>query len=88
MVGPFSKAAFAIKKGEYTKKAVKTKFGWHVIYLVGRRKGEAPGIEEFREILVQEITRDLRAKLIKQLSATVDVKIIDSSGLDKGPRIK
>jgi peptidyl-prolyl cis-trans isomerase C len=88
MVGPFSKAAFAMKKGEYTKKAVKTQFGWHVIYVVDRRKGAAPGIEESRETLVQQITRDLRADLIKQLSATADVKIMGGSGLDKAPKTK
>jgi peptidyl-prolyl cis-trans isomerase C len=88
MVGPFSKAAFAMKKNEYTKKAIKTQFGWHVIYVVDRRKGAAPGIEESRKTLVQQITRDLRADLIKELTATADVKIMNGSGLDKTPKTK
>jgi len=33
MVLPFSKAAFALKKGEITTKPVKTQFGYHVIYV-------------------------------------------------------
>jgi len=88
MVGPFSTAAFAMKKGEYSKAAVKTQYGWHVILVVDRRKGAAPGIEETRETLVAEITRDLRTALMKRLSAKAEVKILDGSGLDKTPKTK
>jgi peptidyl-prolyl cis-trans isomerase C len=88
MVGPFSKAAFAMKKGEYSKAAVKTQYGWHVILVVDRRKGAAPGIEESREALVSEISRDLRTALLKRLSANAEIKILDGSGLDKTPKTK
>ena len=88
MVGPFSKAAFAMKKGEHSKTAVKTQYGWHVILVVDRRKGAAPGIEESREKIVAEITRDLRTELMKRLSAKADIKILDGSGLDKAPKTK
>lgn len=88
MVAPFSRAAFAMKKGEYSKTAVKSRFGWHVILVVDRRKGAAPGIEETRETLMKNISRDLRAELIKMLSAKADVKIMDGSALDKAPKKK
>jgi peptidyl-prolyl cis-trans isomerase C len=77
-----------MKKGEYSKAAVKTQYGWHVILVVDRRKGAAPGIEETRETLVAEITRDLRTALMKRLSAKAEVKILDGSGLDKTPKTK
>ena len=43
MVPEFSEAAFALKKGGITKQAVKTQFGYHVIYLKNKKeKGFVP----------------------------------------------
>lgn len=88
MVAPFSKAAFKMKNGEYTKKAVKTQFGWHVILVIDRRKGAAPSLDESRDTLVQQISQDLRTKLVRELSAKAKVEILGSSGLDKALQTK
>ncbi len=39
MVPEFSKAAFALNKGEITKTPVKTQFGYHVIYVEDKKAG-------------------------------------------------
>ena len=39
MVPEFSKAAFALKKGEITKTPVKTQYGYHIIYIEDKKAG-------------------------------------------------
>ncbi len=47
MVPAFSKAAFALKKGEYTKKPVKTQFGYHIIYVEDKKPA---GIAKLKDV--------------------------------------
>jgi peptidyl-prolyl cis-trans isomerase C len=55
MVPEFSKAAFALKKGE-TSVPVKSDFGWHVIQLEDRRKVTPPTFEQMKDHLTQELS--------------------------------
>jgi peptidyl-prolyl cis-trans isomerase C len=58
MVEPFERAAFALKKDETTKSAVKTQFGWHLIKVTDRRaEAQRP---------LDEIKQDIRAALLQQ----------------------
>jgi peptidyl-prolyl cis-trans isomerase C len=50
----FGDAAFALKKGAYTKTPVKTQFGWHVIKVEDRRPAAPPTFEESKEKLTAE----------------------------------
>jgi peptidyl-prolyl cis-trans isomerase C len=59
MVQEFSKAAFALDKGEISK-PVKTNFGWHVIQVEDRRTIKAPPFDEVKEAL----QKDLKAKAL------------------------
>ena len=83
MVKPFSDAAFAMKKGEYTKKPVKTKFGWHVIKVEDLRKVEAPTFEALKPRLVQEAGQGLAAEAMADLvsGAKVERFTLDGSPL-------
>jgi peptidylprolyl isomerase len=47
MVSEFSNAAFAMKKGDLSKTPVKSKFGYHVIYLVDKQES---GITPFADV--------------------------------------
>lgn len=76
MVPPFAQAVSEMKKGSYTKKPVKTRFGWHVIKLEDERKLTPPKFEEVKEQIrsiktnqkIQEYVMELRKK------AKVDIK--------------
>ncbi|RUM75205.1 MAG: peptidylprolyl isomerase [Sulfurovum sp.] len=51
MVPEFSEAADKLKEGEFTQTAVKTEFGYHVIYLAGRKKESVKSFDEVKEQL-------------------------------------
>ncbi len=67
MVPPFSKAAFALKKGEFTKKPVKTQFGYHVIYVEDKiKKGSKIAFEKVKDEIKGKLKTDkIRAKMKK-----------------------
>jgi len=62
MVKPFSDAALALKKGEYTKTPVQSQFGWHVIMLEDTRDTKAPPLDQMKErvrnFLQQKMSQD------------------------------
>lgn len=76
MVKPFSDAVAQLKKGEYTKTPVQTRFGWHVIKLEDTRKVPAPSFDDLKNNLestlkgqaVEAYVNDLRGK------AKIDIK--------------
>jgi len=62
MVPEFSKAAFALKKGEFTKTPVKTQFGYHVIYLQDRvNKGDKIPFDEVKD-QIKEVVKSQKIK--------------------------
>ena len=73
MVPKFSKAAFALKAGEFTKAPVKTQFGWHIIKLEERRKAEAAPFNEVAPKLRQELGRKAYEKIVGDLRATAKI---------------
>ncbi len=80
MVKSFAKAAFALKKGEYTKSPVKTQFGWHVIMLVDRRRKSAPPFEQVKAKLRQEAGRMLQAETVKGLRSKAKIERFNIDG--------
>ena len=74
MVPEFEKAAFAMKKGEYSKAPVKTQFGFHVLKVEGRRKAEAPKFDEVAEQLRGEISQERGAEYVAKLRDGVKVE--------------
>ena len=62
MIPEFSRAAFALQKGQISE-PVKTPFGWHIIMLEDRRMSEPPAFEEVQD--------ELKALFMKQEAAKV-----------------
>jgi EpsD family peptidyl-prolyl cis-trans isomerase len=58
MVLPFSKAAFALKKGEVTAEPVKTQFGWHVIYLEDRKPSQVLPFETVKGKIIAALRQE------------------------------
>jgi peptidyl-prolyl cis-trans isomerase C len=73
MVPEFSKAAFALKTGEFTKVPIKTQFGWHIIQLEERRKAEAAPFNEVAPKLRQELSRKAYEKVVGDLRAKAKI---------------
>lgn len=76
MVKPFSEAVAKMKKGETTKKPVKTQFGWHVIRLEDTRKVEPPSFDSVKEQLQMQAQNQRIEKYIADLrkGAKIDIK--------------
>jgi len=63
MVPAFSKAAFALKKGEWTKKPVKTQFGYHIIYIEDRvNKGDLIPFDKIKN-QVKDVLKNQKIKM-------------------------
>ena len=73
MVAPFADAAFAMEAGTYSSAPVQTQFGWHVIKVEEKKEGTQPSLDEVRQQLVAEITRDAFNELVEGLRADADI---------------
>lgn len=73
MVAPFADAAFAMEAGTYSSEPVQTQFGWHVIKVEEVKEGTQPSLDEVRQQLVAEITRDAFNDLVEGLRADADI---------------
>ena len=76
MVPEFSKAVAAMKKGEVSKEAVKSQFGYHIIKLIDTRELQPPAFEQVKDrlgpIIQQHRVRDYIDSLKK--SAKIEAK--------------
>lgn len=68
MVPEFSTAANKLKKGEFTKSAVKTQFGYHVIYLDDRKDAGTRKFEEVESSIKDELSREAFSTKIKAMT--------------------
>lgn len=76
MVPEFSKAAFAMQPGEYSKDPVQTQFGFHVILVEDRRAVEPPSFESQKEALREELSQAAVTSLIAELRAGAEVEMV------------
>ena len=67
MVAPFSKAAFALRKGEYSKAPIQTKYGWHVIKVEDIKATAPPRFADVRAELEQKMTDEVIDKEMQGL---------------------
>lgn len=79
MVPEFSEAAFKIKKGTYGKEPVKSQFGWHVIYVEGKRDRKIPEMKEVENVIRNKLSQDAVEKLVGELRAKADIQRVDTT---------
>ncbi|MBI4189605.1 MAG: peptidylprolyl isomerase [Betaproteobacteria bacterium] len=73
-VPPFGEALKKLKKGQLTDPPVQTQFGWHVIRLDDERAYKAPGFEEVKPQIQQNLQRQTLDKLIGDLRAKAKIE--------------
>lgn len=78
MVPAFEKAAFDLKVGTYTKTAVRTPFGFHIIKVLDHKPEVVQPLEEVREKIVESLkNRNLfkaRREMLDSLKATATIE--------------
>lgn len=69
MVPEFNSAVFSMQVGTITPKAVKTQFGYHVIYLEDKKAGKTLGYAEVKSFIEQRLKLE---KFKKQMEAKME----------------
>lgn len=80
VVPEFADAAFATKVGEYTKKPVKTDFGYHVIKVEDKRERKPESFDKMKDYLQQEAGRETLDKLVKEWTKDAKIERFDFNG--------
>lgn len=73
-VKEFSDAMVGLKKGEYTKKPVKTQFGYHIILLVDTRMPELPPLDAVRGEIVKQLQQQRAREAIAEVRAGAKIE--------------
>jgi peptidyl-prolyl cis-trans isomerase C len=80
MVPAFSKAAFALKKGEVAENPVQTEFGWHVIKVEDRRPLQPLKRAEVEDQLRIAVSREIGTTYLQELRQTANIKRLNLDG--------
>ena len=80
MVPEFADAAFALKKGEYSKTPIKTQFGWHVVQIEDRRKRPEPEFEAVKPQLEAQMRQKVLGDMLTKWQKDSKIKKFDING--------
>lgn len=75
MVPEFANAAFAMDVGSYSKKPIKTMFGWHVIKVTDRRMSEPVPLDQIKDMLKMRISEQAFPEVIAKAKKEARVEI-------------
>ena len=75
MVKPFADAVVKLKDGNYTKRPVQTRFGWHVIYREESRKVEPPSFQTVQKQVLEIAQNQIISEYIEKLKDDAEVKL-------------
>ena len=73
MVPEFSKAAFAMKKGQYSKAPVKTKFGYHVILVEDSRMTKPADLKTVEPQIKMQLSREAANDIFKEINSKAKI---------------
>ena len=79
MVPAFETAAFSMAEGSYSETPVQTQFGWHVIKVSAKGMQEAPSLDEMRDQLVANLSRQSFSRIVEELrvGSSLDVRPLE-----------
>ncbi len=80
VVPAFAEAAFGAEVGSYTKKPVKSDFGYHVIRVDEKRKRAPQPLEEVEENLKQQLQREAFNEIMEDWQSTAKIERFDVDG--------
>ncbi len=80
MLPEFSKVAFEMKVGTYSKKPVKTQFGWHVIKVEDRKDMVPPPFETIKPSLISQLRQEAIGEYAKKLRKEAKIERFDMNG--------
>ena len=75
MVKPFAEAVVKLKDGNYTKRPVQTRFGWHVIYREESRKVAPPSFDTVQKQVLEIAQNQIISEYIEKLKDGAEVKL-------------
>jgi peptidyl-prolyl cis-trans isomerase C len=75
MVPAFDAVVFKMEPGTYTKKPVKTQFGWHVIKVEKKREVPIPPFEEVAEQIRRLLASERYTKVIENLRKGANIQM-------------
>lgn len=75
MVPAFETAAFAMPVGGYSAAPVQTQFGWHVIRVSDKSVAPAPTLDEMRDQLASNLSRQSFARVVETLRSDASVEV-------------
>lgn len=75
MVPAFEASAFGMPVGSFSAEPVQTQFGWHVITVSDKALQPAPPLEEMRDQLVNNLSRQSLGRLLEGLRAEASIKM-------------
>ena len=75
MVPAFEAAAFSMPVGSYSADPVQTQFGWHVIQVTDKGVEPAPSLDQMREQITANLSRQSFARVIEALRAGAAIEI-------------
>lgn len=73
MVPEFANAAFALEKNAISD-PVKSPFGWHLIYVADKRNKPVPPLDQVRDAIVENLSKELQQKVVTEGRAAAEVR--------------
>jgi len=85
MIEQFSEAAFAMTEGQVSKEPVRSRHGFHIIKVTGKREAAPPTFDEARDELSQEVARELILAEVNKLKGAAKIELFNIDGTKLDP---